>query len=655
MNNPTPKVAFSDDRYAVINELGRGGMGTVYRCLDVKLNTEVAVKVVSFTFSPGEVARFHKEAKALARLNHPNILTVRDFGYSNDGTVYLVTDIVRGEGIDHVIETGGAIPLEGALPMCLQICDGLAHAHRNGILHRDLKPSNIMIAATGKEDDPHIVKLMDFGLAKLQVDDQRLTKTGAMVGSPAYMSPEQANGKAVDERSDIYSLGCLMYEVLTGEQPFVAGNVPAVMLAQINKPAPKLVDKLPDMIFPVELEELIAKCLAKKKEDRFQNVIELRNAVASVDEQLRASSAIYQSGAIGLSGVWNRTGGFLRADNAQMNAARFRRLSPKVVGAIVSTSILILAGFFFFTLQRVEIFKPPAEAVLEPPSWFAKNEGTFSVPRGMGSVEKRKVKKPSRAKPGETDEWTTVGKHGADKKLYELLGLKQVDYLNLSDSDVSDEGVKSLASEPIVGLRLENTQITDKALAGLSSMKDLEELSLRGCKNITDEGLKSLVGLRTFEFIDISDTNLSDKAFFYLGGCKQLRTIFANNCKNVTGIGFSDLNSTMINTLELRRSGLKCANLANLKDIPVLATIDLADNDLEDKDLDYVHFLSFVCSIDISKNPRITNNGFLKLLTMQFVHTVKVLECPGVTKLGVSKFMAERSGTIIVWDQDSGK
>lgn len=655
MNNPPPaaKTAFSDDRYSVINELGRGGMGTVYKCLDVKLNTEVAVKVVSFTFSPSEVARFHKEAKALAKLNHPNILTVRDFGYSNDGTVFLVTDIVRGEGIDSVIESGGAIPLEGALPMCLQICDGLAHAHKNGILHRDLKPSNIMIAATGKEDDPHIVKLMDFGLAKLQLDDQRLTKTGAMVGSPAYMSPEQADGKPTDERSDIYSLGCLMYEVLTGEQPFTAGSIPALMLAQINKPAPKLVDKLPDMIFPVELEELIAKCLAKKKEDRFQNVIELRNAVASVDEQLRATNAIYLSGAIGLSGVYNRTGGFLRADNAQINAAKFKRLPFGALVGIMSLALLVLAGFFYFTLQRAEIFKPVVKADPVEARALERNEHEFSVPDGRGSVRKSRVKTtPTLSKPGESDEWTTVGSHGTDKKLYELLDSKQVDYLNLSDSDVTDQGVLSLASKPIIGLRLERTEVTDKALAELGKMKKLEELSLKGCKNITDESLKAIVGLRKFEFVDISDTNLSDTVFFYLGGCKQLRTVIADNCKNITGSGFGDLKSTMINSLILKGSGIKCANLVNLERVPMLATIDLSNNDLTDQDLDYMGSLEFVCSIDLSKNPRITNTGFLKLLRMPCVHTIKILECKGITKLGVDKFMTERIGTILVWDKN---
>jgi Serine/threonine protein kinase len=466
------------------------------------------------------------------------------------------------------------------------------------------------------------------------------------------MSPEQADGKPTDERSDIYSLGCLMYEVLTGEQPFTAGNVPAVMLAQINRPAPKLVDKFPDMIFPVELEELIAKCLAKKKEDRFQNVIELRNAVAAVDEQLRATNAIYQSGAIGLSGVYNKTGGFLRADNAQINAAKFRRLPTKVLVGIASVAVLVLSGFFAFTLKTADIFKPGAESALDARSDFSTNNGTFSVPNGLGSVEKRQAKKPTRAKPGDVDDWTTLGPRGTDKRLYELLGLKQIDYLNLSDSDITDKGVLSLASEPIVGLRLENTQITDKALAGLNQMKQLEELSLKGCKNITDEGLKKIVGLRTFEFIDISDTNLSDKAFLYLGGCKQLRTVVANNCKNISGVGFPYLNSTMINTLELRNSGIKCTNLVNLRNTPMLATIDLADNNLVDQDLDYTNNLNFCCSIDLSKNPRITNDGFLKLLKMQFVHTVKILECKGITKLGVSKFMAERSGTIIVWDQN---
>ncbi len=260
-----------DNRYVVIEQLGSGGMAVVYKAHDPILNAIVAIK----TMHPGATSelsmRFQQEARAVARLNHANILSARDFGLAEDGRAYLVLDYLAGESLDRIIKKRGTLPIEEAISIVLQVGHGLSYAHRQGILHRDIKPSNIMI--TTDENGAPIAKILDFGLARLSSSEpQFLTQVGQVMGSPLYMSPEQARGESVDERSDIYSLGCVIFTMLTGEPPIQSDSTMELFQLKQDEESPLLGEFLEENEFPELLENIVARCLERLPDDRYRTV-----------------------------------------------------------------------------------------------------------------------------------------------------------------------------------------------------------------------------------------------------------------------------------------------------------------------------------------------------------------------------------------------
>ncbi|MEX0743651.1 MAG: protein kinase, partial [Actinomycetota bacterium] len=217
-----------DDRYELGPVLGNGGMARVHKGMDRQLKRSVAVKVLSSPFDQDKefVERFRREAHAAARLNHPNIVAVYDSG-SDDGTHYIVTELVEGETLADLLQREGALPPERVVEIARQVCHALEAAHEKGVVHRDVKPGNVMITPEGR------VKVVDFGIARA-AGAESVTRTGLVMGSASYLSPEQARGEPGDERSDIYSLGCVLYQMLTGRPPFVAENPISALYQHVN-------------------------------------------------------------------------------------------------------------------------------------------------------------------------------------------------------------------------------------------------------------------------------------------------------------------------------------------------------------------------------------------------------------------------------------
>lgn len=255
-------------RYEVIGELGQGAMGIVYKAKDPLIDRVVAIKTINLTQALEEreeyEARFYQEARAAGRLSHHNIVTIYDVGKSGD-VAYIAMEFLEGRELRDVLNEKSMLPLGQVLDIVAQVAQGLAYAHEHGIIHRDVKPSNIMI-----QKDGH-VKITDFGIARMASAAVR-TQTGMVLGSPKYMSPEQVMGKLTDQRSDIFSLGIMLYEMLTGRPPFSGENVNAIMYQTLNAAPPQpssLNPAVPDM-----LNFIVAKALAKKLDDRYQNAKE---------------------------------------------------------------------------------------------------------------------------------------------------------------------------------------------------------------------------------------------------------------------------------------------------------------------------------------------------------------------------------------------
>ncbi len=276
-------------RYQILELLGRGGMSTVYKAEHLFMSKTVAVKILHshLEVQSQTVRRFQQEAKAAGALSHPSIVSVRDFGLTEDGRMFLIMDCVEGKSLAAEIKERGTIPVAELVSWILDILDGLEHAHSKGVVHRDLKPGNIVLSED--KDGVKKPKIVDFGIAKLTsgVDDQHLTSTGEIFGSPLYMSPEQCSGQMLDGRSDVYSMGCVMYEALTGEAPFVGDSALLTMNMQLSSVPESMRTKKHDI--PIWLNEIVLKALEKNPKDRIQSAHSFKEAL--IEGQSQGTSA----------------------------------------------------------------------------------------------------------------------------------------------------------------------------------------------------------------------------------------------------------------------------------------------------------------------------------------------------------------------------
>jgi len=258
-------------RYEVLKELGRGSMGAVYKARDPQIGRTVAIKIILTANLSAEdldryCQRFQREAQAAGQMSHPGIVTIHDIAQDDSGQPYLVMEFIEGTPLDRLLAAGaGRLPLERALDIGLQVAQALDYAHRRGVIHRDIKPANILLTSEGR------AKIADFGIAKL--GDTQLTQAGQMMGTPAFMSPEQFSGGTVDPRSDLFSLGAMLYWMTTGERPF-AGDTLTVVSYRIVHATP-LPACQADPTLPADVDTVLSRCLAKNPDDRYPSCREL--------------------------------------------------------------------------------------------------------------------------------------------------------------------------------------------------------------------------------------------------------------------------------------------------------------------------------------------------------------------------------------------
>jgi eukaryotic-like serine/threonine-protein kinase len=293
------------DRYHVIKKLGEGGMGQVYLAEHVKMGRRSAIKVMSpsMVHDPDAVARFNREAANASRITHPNVCAVYDFGETPDGLIYLAMEFVEGEPLTAIIEREGALPIARATAIFKQTADALQAAHDLGIVHRDLKPDNIMVART--RDGADLVKVVDFGIAKAVGGDetgQKVTKTGLVVGTPEFMSPEQLSGDKVDGRTDLYSLALVYFRMLTGELPFKADSVQETMVKRLTDEPAKLAATRPDLSFPDGLQQVIDAALARTPADRYQTVAKFADDGVAVAGLARGTRGVAPATRVDIEG-----------------------------------------------------------------------------------------------------------------------------------------------------------------------------------------------------------------------------------------------------------------------------------------------------------------------------------------------------------------
>jgi serine/threonine-protein kinase len=288
------------DRYHIQKKLGEGGMGAVYLGEHVKMGRKSAIKVMtqSMANDPDAIARFNREAANAARINHPNVCAIYDFGETKDGLIYLAMEYIEGESLSDLLEREGALPPHRAAQIFQQAADALQAAHDLGIVHRDLKPDNIMI--TKGRGGTDVVKVVDFGIAKAMTGEegQKVTKTGLVVGTPEYMSPEQLAGDKLDGRSDLYSLALVLYRMLTGTLPFQADSAQEVMIKRLTDEPLPLNQARPGVEFPPQLQAVMDRALQRMPSERYASATDLaRDVLRAVSGMAEAAPPVDTEGA----------------------------------------------------------------------------------------------------------------------------------------------------------------------------------------------------------------------------------------------------------------------------------------------------------------------------------------------------------------------
>lgn len=557
----TQKIKVGDvvaNRYEFVEKLGEGGMGAVFKAEDMLLMRTVAVKVMaitSFGIGPDEIVRFQREARSASNINHPNVIKVLDFGVTDCGQPYMVMEYVPGNSLLDLIRKRGPQPIRHSLFLLEQICDGMSAVHKEGIVHRDLKSSNIVIIDQDGESPQ--VKILDFGIAKsISSHDESLTQTGQALGSPSYMSPEQARGDNVDARADVYSLGCIACELLTGRPQFIGDTAMEIISQHLKVAPPSLAECNSNTTYPPSVEELVAQAVSKDREQRFSSMAEMK---AQINEIAAQMAEVPNGG-----------------KEQSTNPTRKGRVAPVLIGAV--TAILIslfgalyvvgantnwLDGVLGTATSKIKVQKFNIASV-EPdydPKQYWKTRLTLK--------EKAQIS-PKLEKALKASEPLNEIKNPNDANLgFELLNQTQ-------QVGSAAGGLICMNNK---GLSLIDSYIKEK--------QSVYAIHLIKC-TITPELLKKIKVLKPDE-LKIRDCNCSDADLKIVSEMNSIRTLSLDGECSFTTEGVKLLNKIPLNYLVIRTGTLGNEDAEVLAKHPTFKSINLAGNTrITSKGLNYL-------------------------------------------------------------------
>ncbi len=542
-------------RYEIHETLGQGGMGKVLKCRDLQLNRIVAVKVLLANASKETAIRFHTEAKAAARLKHDNIIQVHDFGVTDSDQLYLVMEYLTGDSLSDYQKEG--MEVEVAVPVLVQVADGLAHAHKRGILHRDIKPSNVML--TRDHSGSLQVKIVDFGIAKLQEVDQSLTRTGASIGTPAYMAPEAAAGDQVDAKADIYSFGCMMYRLLTGSLPFKGDTPMATMMLHLHEPAPLL--SATGNIFSAELESIVAKCLEKKREGRFASMEDIAKALRAIMDEMEAEAERLA---------------IIKSEEERPPAPvpdKRRKIVQVGFASVLLVLLLLFAAQSYTRMGKTERIAADTTEIKFKPS-ITDEEQKFAE-----DVDKPFFRTGHENDVSNRSVETVVATRTIDDSHLKEAARKhsRIKHWKLHHTKVTGSGLQHLSDLPIESLDLNSTQISNEALEHVGKMKSLVKLSIVDCDYLTDGALVHLKNLPQLEYITLSGVKLTGNVCFHLSKIPQLKSITMAGVPLTVTAAKSLSQAPQLVALQLSKSNLNsiaCRELAKCKKLTNLLFLD---------------------------------------------------------------------------------
>jgi hypothetical protein len=590
--------------YRVLKELGKGGMGAVYLALDTRLDRELALKVMppAFAADPAARERFLREAKAAAKIAHDNVVTVYEAD-ERDGVPYIAMQRLRGCSLDAYLNRRGRPALPQVVRVARDAAAGLAAAHGIRLIHRDVKPANLWLEAPGGR-----VKVLDFGLARPLDAEDGLTRSGAVIGTPAYMSPEQARGLPVDHRTDLWSLGVVLYQLCTGVRPFRGPNAMAVLLALGTEEPTPVRELNPDV--PEPLAALTHELLAKNPAARpptADAVVRRLDALAAGPTDPAAPPAPNPE----------RAGAFADIDPTEEQSGTVETIAAAApapprsyrwawgLGAGAGAALLVVAAL----LALSGLTRGPKGV---PPSPGPSADLTPAVPVPVG----KKTEPPAAAKEPAADD-----DRRAAERVLKLGGSVRVNGETRDRATPAD-----LPEEPfrLTEVRLnDNRKVTDAGLetfrglkyltyinvaytsvgnAGLAHLKDVKTLAtlMLARTNVTDDGLTELQGLDNLTALNVSLTRVGNGGLFHLRGHRKLTRLFLNSSR-VTDAGLFHLKGHQnLTTLHLHQTNVTDAGLAHLKGLERLTALTLHGTEVTDAGLDQLMEFKNLTSLDLS-------------------------------------------------------
>lgn len=526
------------EKFRVVELLGSGGMGSVYRVDHLLLEKQFALKCLNkFQEVDASWKRFQNEAKAAQLLDHPNLLKVFDFGLLESGQPFFLMELIEGKTLGDEIKSLGHLPAHRAVSLFIQVAFAIACAHDQKVVHRDLKPSNIMLVAPKGGNERESVKVVDFGIAKLtgmdEFNQQTLTRTGEIFGSPYYMSPEQCMGLPVDHRSDLYSLGCVFYETLTSAPPFMGETALSTMMKHQSEKQLSLKEASMGANYPAVLESVIEKLLEKEPDKRYQSAQHLARDLISIERSLSQDE-----GAVEV----RVTDGAAARDKAPL----LKPVEPKKIGGVVK---LVVSGAFVYILGIATAYlyfknttppaPPPPSAAAQPksdpyPRYWSQMQGNLKVfnfpafPVGL-LIGPNNMSKPAagRVAIDASDQIGLVLDNEVDKDPSLLARFRQDDLSVLDYCGVSGNSSIYSIFKDFVGLRCLNvsgTNFSDRDLAILPNLKNLIYLNL-STTDVDCTQLAKYKEIYNLQFLDISHTNRPEDVLKLIPNFKNLQQL----------------------------------------------------------------------------------------------------------------------------------
>lgn len=606
-------------RYKVLQRLGSGGTSTVYKASDLVLKRFVAVKLLrAGTRTQEQLVRLQREARAICQLQHPNIIDAFDFIVGDDNIPVLAMEFVDGVSLDEFVKQNGPLELDQAIAVCEQICSALNYAHEHNILHRDLKPANVIVQRT----NPVEIKIIDFGIAKLSDEDTSLTSAGVIVGTPSFISPEQANGETVDVRSDIYSLGCLMYKILTGRNPFRGATMMETLQAQIHEEAPTLEEGNGSREYSQDLEDIIAKALKKDPGERFQTMSEFSNALNAI--RPANNDSLFET-----SETETPPSGFTA------ESKRSKLLFPMIL-------LAVLAAVTITSLQIANIFSNADEPVVDT------NSDTFLRIHQIG---KRPVGKWI---------WHFLRTDTVSDDQLKALGKLGVDRLTLAKTNIADSQLPMISKLPLKLLDIRETKITNAGLRTIcDTMPKLQSILIEDCPNIDSNGYQELRRLKNLRVLSLRHTNVSDKDLKILcPALQKLNVLYVANSPNITNDSIDEI-LKLKDLYALRIDGTRISpdQIKRLSVLPRLLFLGLAELRITDNNMP--DFSRNISMLDLSSNAFSIKSLDSKVLKLPELWYMDLRGCPRINddsdaKHTLQSMFRHTQGYVVLLDDHEG-